>query len=422
MPESRLRPDEQLHRHRRRAAAARAPGGVRRRGVLARAGWRRSASRRTSSTSPRRPTDDGDEQDAGAVLEGLHPGHRAGVPQAHRSSSSRRSCSRPGRRSSTAPGTASRSCATIIARVRPDVIVEDNVRRLPGARDRRRAVRADHLVQPARDAGRRHRPRRSPARRPTTAPGWAAFRAEYDRTHRDAVGRRSTPGCSRAGRAAAARPRVRPRVERRQPLRLPRGGSTTPTRGRSTRPGTGSTPACARPTSRRRAARARLDRPAGSALVYLSLGSLGSADVELMRRLVDVLGRTAAPLHRVARVRSTPSSSSPTTCGARSSCRRRRSCRWSTSSSPTAATTRRPRRCTSASRWSLLPLFWDQYDNAQRVDELGFGDPARHLRLHRGAAARGDRPAAGRRRAARPARRPRVPTSGRGTGCAAAPT
>ena len=34
------------------------------------------------------------------------------------------------------------------------------------------------------------------------------------------------------------------------------------------------------------------DRPDGSALVYLSLGSLGSADVELMRRLVDVLGRT----------------------------------------------------------------------------------------------------------------------------------
>jgi UDP:flavonoid glycosyltransferase YjiC (YdhE family) len=30
----------------------------------------------------------------------------------------------------------------------------------------------------------------------------------------------------------------------------------------------------------------------GSALVYLSLGSLGSADVELMKRLVDVLGQT----------------------------------------------------------------------------------------------------------------------------------
>ena len=37
------------------------------------------------------------------------------------------------------------------------------------------------------------------------------------------------------------------------------------------------------------------DRPDGSALVYLSLGSLGSADVDLMRRLVEVLGGT---LHR----------------------------------------------------------------------------------------------------------------------------
>src|SRR5262249_49055420 len=34
------------------------------------------------------------------------------------------------------------------------------------------------------------------------------------------------------------------------------------------------------------------DRPEGSALVYLSLGSLGGADVELMQRLVDVLGTT----------------------------------------------------------------------------------------------------------------------------------
>jgi pimeloyl-ACP methyl ester carboxylesterase len=34
------------------------------------------------------------------------------------------------------------------------------------------------------------------------------------------------------------------------------------------------------------------DRPDGSALVYLSLGSLGGADVDLMRRLVDVLGHS----------------------------------------------------------------------------------------------------------------------------------
>ena len=34
-------------------------------------------------------------------------------------------------------------------------------------------------------------------------------------------------------------------------------------------------------------------------LVYLSLGSLGSADVDLMKRLVDVARRVAAPLHRL---------------------------------------------------------------------------------------------------------------------------
>ena len=34
------------------------------------------------------------------------------------------------------------------------------------------------------------------------------------------------------------------------------------------------------------------ERPTGSRLVYLSLGSLGSADVDLMKRLVDVLSRT----------------------------------------------------------------------------------------------------------------------------------
>ena len=34
------------------------------------------------------------------------------------------------------------------------------------------------------------------------------------------------------------------------------------------------------------------ERPGGSALIYLSLGSLGSADVDLMKRLIDVLGKT----------------------------------------------------------------------------------------------------------------------------------
>src|SRR5262249_30289824 len=38
------------------------------------------------------------------------------------------------------------------------------------------------------------------------------------------------------------------------------------------------------------------DRPADSGLIYLSLGSLGSAHVALMQRLIDVLGSTR---HRV---------------------------------------------------------------------------------------------------------------------------
>ena len=60
------------------------------------------------------------------------------------------------------------------------------------------------------------------------------------------------------------------------------------------------------------------ERPEGSALDLPSLGSLGSADVDLMRRLIDVLGTTRAPVHRLARDRSADESSSPTTCGAAS--------------------------------------------------------------------------------------------------------
>jgi MGT family glycosyltransferase len=107
-------------------------------------------------------------------------------------------------------------------------------------------------------------------------------------------------------------------------------------------------------------------------LIYLSLGSLGSADVGLMQRLVDVMGRTR---HRVI-----------------------------VSKGPLGDQIRLPDNMTGADflpqpailpqvdlvithggnntvteafhngkPMIVLPLFWDQVDNAQRVAETGFG-------------------------------------------------
>jgi MGT family glycosyltransferase len=108
------------------------------------------------------------------------------------------------------------------------------------------------------------------------------------------------------------------------------------------------------------------------ALVYLSLGSLASADVVLMQRLVDVLGRTPhryivskgpqADLYELAdnmvgreflpQPAILPLVDVVITHGGNN---------------------------TVTEAWSfgkptiVLPVFWDQYDNAQRVDELGLG-------------------------------------------------
>lgn len=112
--------------------------------------------------------------------------------------------------------------------------------------------------------------------------------------------------------------------------------------------------------------------PEGSALVYLSLGSLGGADVDLMRRLIDVLGRTRhrfivsmGPQHAelelaanmtgaefVPQTKVIPQVDLVITHGGNNT-------------------------TTESLHFGkpmiLLPLFWDQYDNAQRMDELGYG-------------------------------------------------
>ncbi len=114
-----------------------------------------------------------------------------------------------------------------------------------------------------------------------------------------------------------------------------------------------------------------LASPSGR-LIYLSLGSLGSADVELMQRLIDILGRTE---HRVI-VSKGPQAELLTL----------HDNMWGEEFVPqpsilplvdlviTHGGNNTVTECFyHGVPMIVLPLFWDQYDNAQRVDELGFG-------------------------------------------------
>src|SRR5829696_2416575 len=110
----------------------------------------------------------------------------------------------------------------------------------------------------------------------------------------------------------------------------------------------------------------------GGSLVYLSLGSLGSADVGLMQRLVDLLGRTD---HRVI-VSKGPLADQITL----------HENMTGSGFLPQPAilplvdlviTHGGNNTVVEAFHHGkpmvVLPLFWDQVDNAQRVDETGFG-------------------------------------------------
>ena len=259
------------------------------------------------------------------------------------------------------------------------------------------AVRADRVVQPAGDqrpAGAAHvlRLRRSA----TAAAGRPSARSTTART--GSCGRSSTPGSS--GRALpAARPGVHPHLGARSTSTCTRRRSTTPPAGRSDRPGTGWTPRSAPPNEPRRAAAERA-RPATARWSTSAWARSGSADVDLMRRVIDVPGRDPAPLHRQQGPAARRSTSWRRTCGARSSCRR-------PAVLPlvdlviTHGGNNTTTECLHFGKpMIVLPLFWDQYDNAQRVDETGLRRPARHLPVHRRAAPGGDRPAARRHRAA----------------------
>jgi MGT family glycosyltransferase len=108
------------------------------------------------------------------------------------------------------------------------------------------------------------------------------------------------------------------------------------------------------------------------ALIYFSLGSLGSADVDLMRRVIAFLADTPhryivskGPLH--AEIELPPNM-------------------WGAEFVPQASVipqvdlvithggNNTTTECLHFGKpMIVLPLFWDQYDNAQRVDELGLG-------------------------------------------------
>jgi MGT family glycosyltransferase len=112
--------------------------------------------------------------------------------------------------------------------------------------------------------------------------------------------------------------------------------------------------------------------PGDGKLVYLSLGSLGSGDVELMTRLIGLLGETEhrvvvsmGPQHAQLRLAGNMTGAEflpqPSVLG----------------HADLVVTHGGNNTVTECFHFGkpmvVLPLFWDQYDNAQRVDELGFG-------------------------------------------------
>ena len=107
-------------------------------------------------------------------------------------------------------------------------------------------------------------------------------------------------------------------------------------------------------------------------LIYLSLGSLGSADVELMRRLVDVLSQSP---HRFI-VSKGPQAAeyelAPNMTGAEYL--PQPAILPLVDLAITHGGNNTTTECFHFGKpMIVLPLFWDQYDNAQRVHETGFG-------------------------------------------------
>jgi MGT family glycosyltransferase len=255
----------------------------------------------------------------------------------------------------------------IVDRVRPDVVVEDNVVCFPALLTSPapwvRIVSCNPLEVRGEDV-----PPAYSGYPSDDQSGWESFRKEYDRTHRSLW---SEFDAWVRGQGAPALPELE-FIHESAHLNLylyPRVADYTDARPLG--------PTWHRVESSVRATEAEfalpesirsVDRP----VVYVSLGSLGSADVDLMRRLVDCLSRTPysfivskGPQHTEFELADNM---------------------WGAEFLPqpnviplcdvviTHGGNNTTTECFHFGKpMVVLPLFWDQYDNAQRVDELGFG-------------------------------------------------
>lgn len=255
----------------------------------------------------------------------------------------------------------------IIARVEPDVIVEDNVLAFPALLTAGvpfvRIVSCNPLEVPGDDIAPAFSGLADDDRE-----GWAMFRTEYDRTHRplwesfnEWVQEQGAPPLPelefihRGDENLYVYPEVLDYTDARP---LGEGWHRLDSSVRETEQAPADLPAAFTDGSR--------------PLVYFSLGSLGSADVELMRRVIGVLAElpinvivSKGPLHDEFELAANM---------------------WGAEFLPQTKilplvdlviTHGGNNTTTEAMHFGkpmiLLPLFWDQYDNAQRVHERGFG-------------------------------------------------
>jgi MGT family glycosyltransferase len=254
----------------------------------------------------------------------------------------------------------------VVDRVHPDVIVEDNVVEFPALRTAGvpfvRIVSCNPLE--VKDPG---LPPAFSGYASTDSGEWAKYRAEYERVHRSLW--REFDEWIR-GQGAPGLPDLEFISEGDLNMYVyPEAADYTRTRPLGT--GWQRLDSSVRHTDTQFTVPPALAGRDGS-LVYFSLGSLGSADVELMRRVLDCLAKTPhryivsmGPLHAELEL-------ADNMVGAEFLPQ--------TSIIPmvdlviTHGGNNTTTECFHFGKpMIVLPLFWDQYDNAQRVDELGYG-------------------------------------------------